>query len=131
MKLSAVLRAVHASEDDGRRRAADLIKVATDGDSEGGVRIKTERSNALADAFMEVAGDRGVINPRMLGRWIEKHACRQCEGMWTPKSAAVITSGRSRASRRPSGTWRRSNETTWWVWWDVSGRGSFLPPKFT
>ena len=43
MKLSAVLRAVHALEDDGRWRAADLIKVATDGEVEGGVsmRVKT------------------------------------------------------------------------------------------
>ena len=52
---------------------------------------RPERSNALADAFMEVAGDRGIINARMLGRWIEKQAGRHCEGMWFQK--AGIRSG--------------------------------------
>src|SRR5262245_8589135 len=79
MKLAAVLRAVHTIEGEGRWRAAELIKVAPNGETEHTVlgvpiELKAERSNALCDALMEVAGDRGAINPRMLGRWIERNS---------------------------------------------------------
>ena len=53
--------------------------------------METTRSIALKNTLMEVAIERGVINPRILGRWIERHAGRHCEGMWFDK--AGIRSG--------------------------------------
>lgn len=43
---------------------------------------KHETRTALRDALMEIAGERGgtAINPRMLGRWIERHAERRLNG---------------------------------------------------
>jgi Toprim domain-containing protein len=79
MKLAAVLRAVHALKADGRWRTADLIELTVNGNA------------TLRDALTEVAGDRGAINSRMLGRWIERQAGRHCEGMWFQK--AGIRSG--------------------------------------
>jgi hypothetical protein len=96
MKLAAVLRAVHALYGDGRWRTAELMQVATTGEKDnaptgGPITIKTAQSDALCSALLEVAGDRGAINPKMLGRWIERKAGLHCEGVWFRK--AGIRSG--------------------------------------
>lgn len=36
----------------------------------------------LNDVIHEIAGERGIVNVRRLGRWIERHARRRVEGRW-------------------------------------------------
>jgi hypothetical protein len=79
-KLAALLTAAHATMQDGRWRVADLIKA-----SEQAVSAPVtcpEPVAALRDVIDEIAGEHGKINPRKLGRWIEKQAERRCTGMW-------------------------------------------------
>lgn len=38
--------------------------------------------SALHDALSEIAGQQGRINPRILGRWIERHEGRRIDGLW-------------------------------------------------
>jgi hypothetical protein len=44
-------------------------------------KTSTDENSALADALDEIAGERGKVNPRRLGRWIEKHQGRIVERM--------------------------------------------------
>jgi hypothetical protein len=79
-KLAALLTAVHATMRGGSWRVADLIKAA-----EQAVSSPTtcpEPIGVLRETLEEIAGDFGKINPRKLGRWIEKQAERRCDGMW-------------------------------------------------
>ena len=66
----------------GRRgwRVADLIKA-----SEQTVQAPTtcpEHIAVLRETLEEIAGEHGKINPRKLGRWVEKQSERRCGGLW-------------------------------------------------
>jgi hypothetical protein len=79
-KLAALLTAAHATKNDGRWRVAELIK-----ESELAVSAPVtcgDHITALRSAIEEIASEHGKINPRILGRWIEKQAERRCAGMW-------------------------------------------------
>jgi hypothetical protein len=41
-----------------------------------------EHITVLRETLEEIAGEHGKINPRKLGRWIEKQAERRCGGVW-------------------------------------------------
>jgi hypothetical protein len=81
MKLAALLASAHALMGDSRWLISDLAKLSK-GNSWGGITTETDQTQALKAALMEIAGERGDINPRMLGRWIERQAGRRCEGLW-------------------------------------------------
>ncbi len=69
-------------------RVADLVR---DGDSDwsGG-------GSQLQAALEEIAGDRGKINPRILGRWIERYANTRCGGYYLER----------RGSKHRAAIWR-------------------------
>lgn len=71
-KLSAMLTAWDAEFRDQPQRVADVIAACK--------RVLNEPI-MLKDAADEIAGQRGDINPRMLGRWIERHAEQRHNGM--------------------------------------------------
>ena len=68
-KLSAILEAWHATF------GSTPTTVAT------AIAMDPVRSAALADAIEEIAGQRGGINSRILGRWIERHAEQRNGGL--------------------------------------------------
>jgi hypothetical protein len=43
---------------------------------------EAELNARLQDGLEEIAGDHGKINPRILGRWIERHADTRCAGYY-------------------------------------------------
>lgn len=88
-KLAALLDAWHSVFGDQRAFAADAIRrgrktslasfgVEVVGDSDD----KREAEERLYDAMYEIAGERGEINSRRLGRWIEGKAGRIVGGRW-------------------------------------------------
>jgi hypothetical protein len=83
-KLAALLTAAHATMQDGRWRVVDLIKVSEPAASSP--VTCSEVVAVLREAIEEIASDHGKINPRILGRWIERHAERRCDGMWIERS---------------------------------------------
>ncbi len=87
-KLAAFPRAAHGVMGDGRWRAAELIKHAQTAslDTYGADESATV---ALQEAIEEIAEDRGRINPRILRRWIERHANRRCDGLWIERDTTV------------------------------------------
>ena len=83
-KLAALLTIAHQLMGDRRWRVADLVRV-----SEEAVAAPTtcgEQVVVLREALEEIAGERGKINPRILGRWIEKQADRRCDGLWAERA---------------------------------------------
>ena len=68
-KLSAILQAWHATF------GSNSTTVATT------IALDPLRNVLLCDAIEEIAGQRGVINSRMLGRWIERHAEQRNGGL--------------------------------------------------
>lgn len=68
-------------------RVADLIRRVDQEWADGG---------PLQDALEEIAGDRGKINPRMLGRWIERYANTRCAGYYLER----------RGSKHRAAVWR-------------------------
>jgi hypothetical protein len=79
-KLAAILVLAHDLRGHAKWRVADLIEQAREAFTNpmsAGEKIK-----ALNNAMMEIAGERGDINPRMLGRWIERQQKRRCGGLW-------------------------------------------------
>ena len=70
-KLSAMLTAWHEEFEDQPKRVADVISACSG----------LAETPMLWDALDEIAGQRGTINPRMLGRWIERHAEQRHNGM--------------------------------------------------
>ena len=71
-KLAAFLEAA-ASITQGKWRVADLIRQA------GSL---LDGASALHDAIDEIAGERGSINPRILGRWIERQDGARIAGFY-------------------------------------------------
>jgi hypothetical protein len=63
-----------------RWRAADLIAKAEN------APIFDETARALREALLEIAGERNAINPRILGRWIERHTDTRCNGLYASRA---------------------------------------------
>jgi hypothetical protein len=84
VKLGALLMAAHSVMRDGRWRVADLIKAAEP--AAGGHASCSEDVAALRAALEEIAVERGAINPRILGRWIERQADQHCAGLWLERA---------------------------------------------
>ena len=72
-KLAAFLEATAAVMEAKDWRVADLIRRVDQDWADGG---------PLQDALEEIAGDRGKINPRILGRWIERYSDTRCAGYY-------------------------------------------------
>jgi hypothetical protein len=79
-KLAALLTAAHATMGDRAWRVADLVK-ASEQAAHAPVMCP-EHITVLRETLEEIAGEHGKINPRKLGRWIEKQAERRCGGVW-------------------------------------------------
>jgi hypothetical protein len=71
-KLSTLLTALHMAKQDKRWCVADLI-------------TKCEHA-ALSVVLIEIAGENGKVNPRVLGKWLAKHANRWCWGLRLERS---------------------------------------------
>jgi hypothetical protein len=56
-------------------RTGDLIQKAINAPA------YDEQAVALHDVLLEIAGERHSINPRILGRWIERHTDDRCNGL--------------------------------------------------
>jgi hypothetical protein len=80
-KLAAFLEATVAAMADNDWRVADIIRRAD-------AFQMNLQSAALKDALEEIAGERGRINPRILGRWIERHADTRCGGCYLERRGA-------------------------------------------
>ncbi len=81
-KLSALLAAVDTILQDGRWCVADLVKKSDPAvGSLHGREMTCSPAAMLREALDEIAGGRGAINSRVLGRWIEKQADRRCAGL--------------------------------------------------
>jgi hypothetical protein len=85
-KLAAFLEATAAVVEAKDWRVADLVRQADNDWLEG----------KLKDAVEEIAGDRGKINPRILGRWIERYANTRCAGYYLER----------RGSKHRAAIWR-------------------------
>ena len=96
-KLGAFLEAA-ASVMQGDWRAADLIRRSGDMRDDGG-----NWNSALQDALEEIAGERGTINPRILGRWIERHDGARCAGFFLER----------RGARQRAALWRICRYDRW------------------
>lgn len=70
-KLAVFLDAVNTAFLNREWRSQDLIKHANE-----------NRAGDLYEAIDEIAGERGVINPRRLGRWIDANRDIRSDGMW-------------------------------------------------
>ena len=84
-KLAALLSAWSATFGDHPTTTAELVAATEDPagtfQERSGAKPEPDAHRAaLADAVEEIAGDRGKINRRMLGRWIERHAERRHNG---------------------------------------------------
>ena len=77
----------------GDWRIADLIRQA--GNIEGASSVGDWKAG-LHDALDEIAGERGSINPRILGRWIERHKDARCAGFYLER----------RGTRQRASLWR-------------------------
>jgi transposase len=75
-KLAAFLDAAASTMGDADWRVADLVRHASLPDDGGNWKA------ALQDALEEIAGERGAINPRILGRWIERYDRTRCAGFY-------------------------------------------------
>ena len=83
-KLAAFLEATAAAMEAREWRVAELVRKADSDWLDG----------RLKDALDDIAGDRGKINPRILGRWIERNVDTRCAGYYlerrgTKQNAAV------------------------------------------
>ncbi len=83
-KLGAFLQsaaAVMGIGVEGRRwRTGDLIQKAAT------APFFDEDAKALHDVLLEIAGERNSINPRILGRWIERHTDDRCGGLYVTRA---------------------------------------------
>jgi hypothetical protein len=61
-------------------RTGDLIQKAINAPA------YDEQALALHDVLLEIAGDRHSINPRILGRWIERHTDDRCNGLYVTRA---------------------------------------------
>lgn len=77
-KLQALMYAWHARHGDTRVRVKTLIDDASCG---AGVGRASDSRGALFDALDEIGGERGHLNSRRIGRWIEQRSGRISDGM--------------------------------------------------
>jgi hypothetical protein len=61
-------------------RTGDLIQKASNAPA------YDEQALALHDVLLEIAGERHSINPRILGRWIERHTDDRCNGRYVTRA---------------------------------------------
>ncbi len=88
-KLAAFLEAAAAVMEDRDWRVADLIKRAEGPHNPDYVPSELGRKEAvLHDALEEIAGERGNINPRVLGRWVERYDNTRCAGYYLERRGA-------------------------------------------
>jgi hypothetical protein len=78
--LEAARDAMGAGADGRKWRVGDLIQTLN------GAALTDAAAQALRDAVMEIAGDRGGINPRILGRWLERCADARCGGLYVERA---------------------------------------------
>ena len=69
-----------AAPDSKRWRTGDLIQKAQN------APLIDDQAQALHDVLMEIAGERHAINPRILGRWIERHTDDRCNGLFITRA---------------------------------------------
>jgi hypothetical protein len=82
-KLAALLTSVAAIFKGSNWRVADLIERANRSPCDPLHLTPDEKVFAgLRSALEEIAGERGKINSRMLGRWIESHKDIRCAGFF-------------------------------------------------
>ena len=83
-KLAAFLKSASAVMGVGshgiRWRTGDLIQKAKS------APLCDENAQALHDVLLEIAGERQSINPRILGRWIERHTDDRCGGLYVARA---------------------------------------------
>ncbi len=83
-KLAAFLETTAAimgvGADGVRWRTGDLIQRAKN------APLTDESGQALHDVLLEIAGERQSINPRILGRWIERHTDDRCGGLYIKRA---------------------------------------------
>ena len=83
-QLTAFLEIVAAAMGIGshgvRWRTGDLIQKAKN------APLCDENAQALHDVLLEIAGERQSINPRILGRWIERHTDDRCGGLYVTRA---------------------------------------------
>lgn len=78
--LDSVAAVMGAAQDGCRWRTGDLIQKAIN------APIVDEHAQALHDVLLEIAGERHSINPRILGRWIERHTDNRCNGLYVTRA---------------------------------------------
>lgn len=84
-KLFTLLSAVNTIKGDQRWSVAELIKKIQQVDASPIATEGTPLAN-LHSVVHEIAGERGRINSRLLGRWIERHTDRRIAGLWIERS---------------------------------------------
>jgi len=83
-KLGALLTLAHGVKRDTQWRVADLVGEARQAITQP--TFAPEQVKALHSVLMEIAGERGEVNPRVLGRWIERQQMRRCGGLWVKRA---------------------------------------------
>jgi hypothetical protein len=81
-KLKALLSGAYLLFDTSKWRVGELIKTA-----EG------RQDDELLETLQEIAGERGKVNPRILGRWIERNSDVRCGNMRLVRCDQKSTSG--------------------------------------
>nr|MBP8290523.1 hypothetical protein [Chromatiaceae bacterium] len=99
-KLAALLEALDNLYGETSFTVAQLI--AHVGQAGPGVYLPAPQQ-ALSEVLFELAGERGVINPRILGGWFGRHRDRRHGGRW-------LTRGKL---RQGSTTWQLQHEAGW------------------
>ena len=83
-KLGALLEAVQTMDEHDTRTSHTVAQLIAWANAETAydADVRQEARQALREALVEIAGDRAnTINPRMLGRWIERQAERRVGGL--------------------------------------------------
>ncbi|WP_207188690.1 hypothetical protein [Thiocystis minor] len=91
-KLGALLEAVQTMYEHDTRSSHTVAQMSAwaNGDTQMDSDARQEARQALRDALVEIAGDRAnVINPRILGRWIERQAERRVGGLRLVKDGVL------------------------------------------
>jgi hypothetical protein len=99
-KLAVLLHAVREIYGDKSWRSQDLIICSEEREKVSGFSKGALLHSELREVLDEIAGERGVINPRRLGRWIEAHRDIRSDGMWLSRDGTF----------RRAVTWRVSKD---------------------
>lgn len=109
-KLAALLESAAAIMGDADWRVADLIRRSDDLTlpQDSILEFSSARS-ALKDAIEEIAGERGSINHRRLGRWIESREGCRCAGFYLQRQGTKQRAVLWRIRRYGSGLTAENN----------------------